>query len=352
MSTWKSTGCRRRNDAVGRVLEVLKEWEPPAAPGPRGGRLRDFIEPYCDWKRCPRIAERLADGKRISRQHAARQRHLIEGYVLKDPIADLPLGKISRGDVKDFKARMVAKHGTCRRVNSILTVLKTVFRDGVDRKILERDSSAGVGKGVYEKREAGVFIAAELAALFPEDGPGHWQDLQDHTAFLIAAICGLRRGELLALRWKDIDFEEKTLRVERAWRSATELGDPKWGQIRDVPLPVRTLEKLKELRASSLHVLPEGFVLHDVDGSPRRETWFTQRLHAAMFKAKIKRISRGLKPRSFRHSLNTLLLQWGVDPEKVRAAVGWSNSGTQRGYTHHGLEHLRGQAELIDRILI
>ena len=138
MPTWKSTGCRKKTAAEHEVLKKLKDWEPPAVSAPRSGRLRDFVDPYYNWERCPRIAERLADGKRIGRQHAARQRDLIERYVLKDPIADLLIHKITRGDVKDFKARLVQKYGTSRRVNSVITVLKTVFRDGVDREILKR----------------------------------------------------------------------------------------------------------------------------------------------------------------------------------------------------------------------
>ncbi len=78
MTTWKSTGCRKKTDAEHEVLNLLKDWEPPAVSVPRSGRLRDFVDPYYDWERCPRIAERLADGKRIGRQHASRQRDLIE----------------------------------------------------------------------------------------------------------------------------------------------------------------------------------------------------------------------------------------------------------------------------------
>ena len=349
MFSWKSTGHKRKTDAENLVIEKLKDWEPPAIRI-RGGRLRDFIEPYYVWDKCPRIAERRADGKRIGRQHADRQRDLIEKYILRDEIADMEVRKITRGHVKDFKSRLIKKYGTCRRVNSIITVLKTVFRDGVDRELLKRDPAAGIGKVQYDKIESGVFSAQEIGELFPAEGLGPWEDRQDYTTFLIAATCGLRRGEILALQWQDIDFESRVLNVQRAWVSAIELGEPKWGQNRIIPLPARTLQKLKELRTSSFHVLPDALIFHKPDGSRKGETWFSERFHKAMFKAKIKRISRCLKPHSFRHSLNTILRDRGIPDDKIRAAMGWSNPQTQDSYTHWKPEHLRGQADIIDGI--
>lgn len=349
MYSWKSTGRKRKTDAENFVIEKLKDWEPPTI-SISGGRLRDFIEPYYVWDKCPRIAERRADGKRIARQHADRQRGLIEEYILKDEIADMEVRKITRGHVKDFKARLLKKYGTCRRVNSVITVLKTVFRDWVERELIERDPAAGIGKVQYHKKESGVFSAQELAELFPSEGLGPWEDIQDYTTFLIAATCGLRRGEILALQWQDIDLENLVLHVQRAWKSTTEIGEPKWGQVRIIPLPVRTLQKLKELKASSFHVLPDALIFHRPDGSRRGEAWFTKRFHKAMFKMKIQRISRSLKPHSFRHTLNTILRDRGIPDEKIRAAMGWSNPQTQAGYTHWKPEHLRGQADIIDDI--
>jgi len=362
MTEWKSTGCTKRTDAENWVTERLKSWEPPTAPDPKRKTLREFIDPYFVWDRCPRIAERRADGKRISRQHADRQRAVIESHILTDSIADLNVRKITRGDIRAFKKRLTDKHGKKRVVNSVLGVLKAVFHDAAEQGVLREDPSRGIGQISYKKKEAGIFTAVELKELFPTDGLGPWKDKKEYTVFLTAATTGLRRGELLALRWKDIDFEKAEMHVERAWKDDTEIGEPKWGQERYVPLPVYTIQKLKEHRAASLHVLPDGLIFCYPDGSRLGTTWFGHRFNAAMdryFQKKAEELhapaladwrKRALKPHSFRHSLNTLLRDQGVPDEKIRAALGWTNEATQRGYTHFGVEHLRGQAKIIDGI--
>jgi integrase len=57
---------------------------------------------------------------------------------------------------------------------------------------------------------------------------------QDRVLFLTAALTGLRMGELLALRWRDVDFEAQTIRVLASY-TAGGLGTPKSGQGRAVP---------------------------------------------------------------------------------------------------------------------
>lgn len=60
-----------------------------------------------------------------------------------------------------------------------------------------------------------------------------------------------------------------------------------------------------------------------------------------MEKAGIDRVSRNLKPHSFRHSLNTILRDAGKDPAKIRAALGWEQERTQDGYTHFDEAHFK-----------
>lgn len=352
MRNWKTTGKRNRTDAHNFAADKFKEYNPEveqARPVPKGRRLRDFLDPYFVWDTCPRIADRRLEGKRISPDHAKHQRRLLKTYVFKDPIADKSTRSLTVGDVKDFRLRLSKKTGP-RTVNAVLTALKTCFNDGVDRGTLAFNPTRGVGSISYQKRESGTFTPAEIAELFPDDGLGPWKDLQDYTAFLVAAACGLRRSEILALQWRDVDFKERSLHVEHAWREDGTLSEPKWGQRRVVPLPKKTAQKLKELRAASLYVLPDSLVFHGVKGERRGATWFQGRFRRAMKEAKIDTAGRRLTAHSFRHSLNTTLRDQGVPDEKIRAAMGWSNPGTQATYTHWDVRHLREQADLVDKL--
>lgn len=345
---WRSTGCKGKTAADRVAREKWKAQEIAVArPRSAGGTVRTLLDPYFDWDRCPRIADRRLEGKRIARQHATRQRALLEKYVFEDKLASLELRNLTVDEIKAFRLRLAEKTGP-RSVNAVLTALKTCFNDALERELIRKNPMKPVGKLSYRKREAGIFSGKELAALFPVDGLGTWTDPEGYVAFMIAATCGLRRGEILALQWGDIDVNARILHVQRAWKDEHELGEPKWGQVRDVPLPATVLQRLKELKAESLHVLPGGLIFADPWGKRRGTTWFSRRFHDAMKTAGIDTGARGLTPHSFRHSLNTLLRDQGVPDEKIRAVMGWSNPETQAGYTHWKPEHLRDQADLID----
>jgi integrase len=80
---------------------------------------------------------------------------------------------------------------------------------------------------------------------------------QDGAIYLTAAFTGLRMGELIALRWRDIDTPAQTIRV-RASYSAGALTTPKSGKVRAVPLAPDVAKALDGLRS-------RGYLLGDDD---------------------------------------------------------------------------------------
>ena len=103
----------------------------------------------------------------------------------------------------------------------------TVFNEGVFREEFLNDPTLGVGVINYEVKEAGVFTEEEILNLFPEEGYGPWGSLLDDICFLLACTTGARRGEILALRWRSIDFGKGFITINEAWKSRNELGKAK-----------------------------------------------------------------------------------------------------------------------------
>jgi integrase len=77
---------------------------------------------------------------------------------------------------------------------------------------------------------------------------------QDSAIFLTAAFTGLRLGELVALRWPDVDLQRRVVRVRGTW-SGTELSTPKTGNVRSVPLASQVIEALAGLPAPNQDAL-------------------------------------------------------------------------------------------------
>jgi integrase len=225
--------------------------------------------------------------------------------------------------------------------NKALAVLKTICKEAFFREDLDRDPTSGVGNLKEIRKEPGIFTAEELRALFPAEGLGPWKGLLDKTCFLLAADTGMRRGELLALRWKNVDLEAALVHVLEAWKGGEEVGLPKWGRTRVAPLTDATVRALRELEEDSVRTHAKDLVFCFLDGSRLGDTWWKKHFAIGMKAAGIDVRGRGIKPHSFRHTAATLRRDAGEDPAKIRAALGWTNARTQEGYEHFTADMLR-----------
>jgi integrase len=357
--SYRTTGTREYEEALRLVEEKLRTAESlEASPARRS--LREYSAVFFIWGKCPHCQKLIDEGRQITKRHAYNQRRWLENYILTDTIADKQIEELTRADVLDFRSRIARQLGAkVNTANKVLAVLKTILKEAVFREDLTRDPTAGVGNLKENRKEAGIFTAEELRALFPLEGLGPWADLQTKTCFLVAATTGMRRGEILALSWKHIDFEHSLIRIEQAWKSKDELGSPKWGRKRVVPLPTVTATALQDLWDSRPVELAGAdslvFCYADIEraywGERLGDTWWMKNFVAAMKKVKLQEDgkekigidarARGIKPHSFRHTVATLRRDAGEDPAKIRAALGWTNERTQENYEHFTVDMLR-----------
>jgi len=150
--------------------------------------------------------------------------------------------------------------------------------------------------------------------------------------FVIAMTLGLRRGEVLGLKWSDIDGGTRTLRVARAvQRSGGELRvmEPKTARSRrQLPLPAMTLTALERHRARQmadrLKAGPGwqdlGFVFTIGIGTPLEPRNVNRRFHELRAQAGLD----WLRLHDLRHGCATFLLAHGVEPRTVMEVLGHS----------------------------
>ena len=345
--TFHTTGQKTRSEAEAFMVELLRSAEDSGRR--RHLSFRRYAEPFFDWDRCPHIRRLREEGKSITRRHAKIQRGRMKKHVLTDSFASKRLSEITRADVLDLRSRLLTKNAPAT-VNKALGVVKVIFREALFREEIHHDPTAGVGKIKERKKERGIFTVEELQALFPDRGYGPWKDIQDYTCFYLAAVTGLRRGEILTLRWRHIEFDRHFLLVSEAWKGGKEIGPPKWDHERLVPLSSRTIDKLHQIQIESICIGPSDFVFCYDSGARFGETWWRKRFGAALGRAGIDREARRLTPHSFRHTINTIVRNSGHDPAKIRAVLGWMDEAVQDNYTHWNLDHLRAWADIVDSI--
>jgi integrase len=155
---------------------------------------------------------------------------------------------------------------------------------------------------------------------------------------LLAVTTGMRRGEILGLRWQDVDLDGGVVTVQQALeetRAGVRWKQPKTARGRRlVTLPtvaVEALRRYREQRELAGPTRPEGLAVTCGDGHPWRPDEFTRAFARAVRRA-------GLGPMRFhdlRHTHATLLLRQGVHPKIVSERLGHSTVGiTLDTYSH------------------
>jgi integrase len=118
-------------------------------------------------------------------------------------------------DVAELRDELLEAGLSPRTVVRHLTVANGVFKHAVREHGLERNPASAElvdRPSVRYSGESDTFDGEELAALARAAA-----DELDGTLYLAAAMTGLRQGELLALRWRDIDFASQRIHVRRSW---------------------------------------------------------------------------------------------------------------------------------------
>ena len=225
---------------------------------------------------------------------------------------------------------------TLRDIDSLLG---QILESAVKAKKLARSPKADIQTKPKGKRrdKIEVLTEAELADLL-EHLKGHWL----YMPTLLAAGTGLRRGEVLGLRWQDVDFKKGTLQVTQAVEivgGKIAIKPPKTERSsRTIKLPEALKSQLGRHRKEQLEQRlkvglggrSELFFTRSL-GEPVNPDWLTE-----PFAKRVK--AAGLKPITFhglRHTHITLLLKSGVPVHVVSARAGHSRpSITLDTYCH------------------
>lgn len=151
---------------------------------------------------------------------------------------------------------------------------------------------------------------------------------QDAAIYITAAMTGLRRGELVALRWRDVDFAGEAIRV-RGNLSHGELVTPKSGKVRTVPMVPEVARRLARLGQRELFTGDRDPVFVGQAGKHIDASALRRRYAAALRRA-------GLRPLPF-HSLRHYFGSMAVNRAslvQVQAWMGHSHIQTTARYLH------------------
>jgi integrase len=166
---------------------------------------------------------------------------------------------------------------------------------------------------------------------------------------------GLRTGEMIGLKWSDIDFKNRTMKIERTMEYRYKVGEWRIGPpksqsgYRTVPLTeeaVRILENQRK-KNKSLKIIPmkwKDFVFLCRKGTPVKNSTYDTGLFKYCDRAGIPRFSMHV----LRHTFATRCIEAGMKPKTLQKILGHSNIGiTMNLYVHITEEEKHREIDLV-----
>jgi len=252
------------------------------------------------------------------------------------------LGRVKLKDLTATHARSLYREklesgSSPRTVQYIHTTLRKALQDAMSDGLIPRNVADGI-KAPRPKRKEINPLSPEQARTFLKAVRGDRLE----ALYVLAIHRGLRQGELLGLRWEDVDLEAGTLQVRRTL-SLTKSGHvfepPKNGKGRSVELTQGALDALRGHLAQQLEEIEalgdgyqdQGLMFPGERGQPMRPYTLTGKLERILKRAGLPKI----RFHDLRHTCATLLLSKGVHPKFVQELLGHATiSITLDRYSH------------------
>lgn len=291
------------------------------------------------------------DGTRAQTVHWYRW--LVDKHV-SPVIGGVKLDRLAPADVRHLLAELVRAEVGNTTVRQAHGLLRNALGDAERLELVPRNVARSVRPPAPSK--------TKLRALTPEEARGLLAMAKDERlyALLVLAITtGLRRGELLGLRWQDVSFDEGFLRVRRTLLrldGRLVFGEPKsQSSVRTVPVPTAALAVLRVHRSLILAESADvGWQDHDLV--------FPSRVGTPIEPTNVNRWFRELRGRAglpwlrlhdLRHAFATFMLHEGADLRLIMETLGHSQiSVTADLYTHVLMPRQRAASEAVDTLIL
>ena len=269
-------------------------------------------------------------------------------------IGKIPLNKLSQSDLQQFYARektggrklyaeTLGKGLSDRTIRAIHANTRTALQRAVQEGLIRINPAVGCKLPPKKAREMQVLTQNEILRFLHQAKEEGYYEL-----FLLELGTGMRRGEILALKWSDLNFSTGELRIERQVyiiKAEVIISTPKTkASVRIVILPPSLVKILAEYKKS---VDSDWMFPSPLDNSrPRNPSSVRKRLQLILERAGCKKV----RFHDLRHTFATMALEHGMDIKTLSATIGHVSSATTLDIYSHITDTMQQQAAVrIDR---
>ena len=335
----KNVLAKTKSECVEKLKQLQEQYTPPKSDKVKSdmpfGEWMDFW--YQNYSR-PKLRPTTRSG--------------YEGRIYQHIIPELgsiPLDQLTQNDLQQFYARLkksgrllhtehYGKGLSDRMVRACHMNCRSALEKAVQEGLIRVNPAVGCKLPPKKAREMQVLTREEIQRfLIQAKAEGYFE------LFLLELTTGLRRGELLALQWDDLNLEtgelQITKQVYRTKENGLLISQPKTkSSIRTVSLPPPLLTILKEYRESvnSRWMFPSPVK----EDSPLDPAYIRTRLHLILEHAQCKQI----RFHDLRHTFATIALGNGMDVKTLSAMLGHVSAATTLDIYTHITNPMRSEA--------
>lgn len=269
---------------------------------------------------------------------------LLKNYLVPG-LGKVKLQKLTPQQVQAFYSKKINEGLSPKTVNNVHGVLHKALDNAVKWDILPRNVCDAVTPPRIPRKEKNVLTKQQAHTLIEQLKEHHLEAL-----LVLAVITGMREGEILALRWQDIDFEDGSLQVQRAVSYLKGYGyvesEPKTAKSRRmIKLPVFVVNVLKQHQTQQEEQRKEvgkawiekGLVFTNAQGY-----YYSSSTLRKVFRRFLVSIDLPhMRFHDLRHSAATILLAMKVHPKVVQEILGHSQITVTMDLYSHALPSMQ-----------
>lgn len=250
-------------------------------------------------------------------------------------LGELPVSAVTASVVEDYVVGKVQAGLSSRTVDNHVQVIRRLLDYAVTSGVVDGASTIKVRAPRQEPAATKVRYLApdQLHRLF-EATPTQWRIL-----IAMAFMCGLRKGEQLALTFRDVDLENRTISVNKTMRNSAVASPKNPWSIGSTPLAESLIPLLRERQMKAPD--PEGLIFCRADGSPLPDGLPNRILAKALDKAGLPQVS---WHEMGRHSWVVAHLQAGTDIPTLQRLGRWKTADVLLSTYAHVLPTGGGEA--------
>jgi integrase len=276
------------------------------------------------------VAKEWIDHKKPNLRHSTWS--VYEGHTRNhfDDFKPIKINRITTAKVEKWISARHNERMNLATIKKILVTLGQIMAYAVRHGYIDynqvRDAERPRGNGETEKDKIRVLTPSEISSFFDAE-----KDMNYGTLLRLAIFSGARQGELLGLKWSDVDWENNQIHIQRTFNNQRWYNTKTEASNRKIDLGPAMM---KELKAWKLACPPNGLdlIFPNESGHPiNHNNMVNRHFNPALKKAGIERI----RFHDLRHTYASLLIEQGENIKYIQTQLGHSSpTVTWNVYAH------------------